>query len=255
MVGATITLDGAGYTVIGILPEVFDVGGFGAHDVWTPLKRDAVVTPRDQRDLQVFGRLAPGASVTAAKEEILALSVALQQEHPETNAGWQVSVLSFYEGAVGPNATAVFTLMSASVMFILLIACANVANLMLARAAMRRQELAVRQAMGAWRGRLVRQLITESGVLAVLSAGAGLLFAHWTLRGLVAMSGDGVTFLTQASIDTSVLVFAVGLAMATPLIFGVIPALRSTGFNLARATRDASGAGSTGRRRREVCRY
>ncbi len=251
IVGCTIMLNETGHVVIGVLSQALEFGVFANLDVWTPLKREAGLAPRDQRDLSVVGRLAPNTRVEAAQDEVFALSTMLQQEFPDSNAGWEARLLSFREAMVGPNAAVVFALLSGAAIFILIIACANVANLLLARAAARRQELAVRQALGARRGRLVRQLLTESTVLAVLGSAAGLVFAHWTLQGLVALARGGVPLFNEAHIDNGVLGFALGLALLTPLVFGVVPALRSTRVNLASATRESS-CGSAGQRPRRM---
>ena len=247
----TITLDDTVYTIIGVLPSELEIGWFRSVDVWAPLAVEPARVARDQRNMSVVGRLHAGVSMEQAREELTAIAIALQQEFPRTNTGWETQILTFRQAVAGTNATVVSTLLGVSVLFVLIIACANVANLLLARAATRQKELAVRQALGARRSRLVRQLLTESAMLAVLGSVLGVFFATWTLRAFVALGRGTVTLFDEARIDGGVFLFALALGLSTPLLFGVVPALRSTRTNLATATNDASrGSSATFRHHR-----
>ncbi|MCH7823401.1 MAG: ABC transporter permease, partial [Acidobacteria bacterium] len=240
ILGRTIALDGTRHTVIGVLPSELEIGWFRSVDVWTPLAVEPAQAARDRRDMSVVGRLQDGVSVEQAREELASISAALQQQFPRTNAGWEAHILTFRQGMAGTNATVVFSLMGVSVLFVLIIACANVANLLLARAAARQKELAVRQALGARQRRLVRQLLTESALLAAGGSIVGFVFAKWTLNGVVALGRGNAPIFSEARIDGGVFLFALSLGLLTPLVFGMAPALRSTRLNLAAAINEAS---------------
>ena len=248
ILGQAITLDGTQHTVIGVLPAELEIGWFRSVDVWIPLTVEPADEARDRRDMFVIGRLQDGVTVERAREELASISSALQQEFPRTNTGWVAQIFTFQQGTAGTNAATVSTLMGISVLFVLIIACANVANLLLARAATRQKELAVRQALGARRRRLVRQLLTESALLATGASVVGFVFAKWTLNGLVALGRGNVMIFAEARIDSGVFLFALGLGLLTPLVFGVAPALRSTRLNLAAATNEASRGSSAASR-------
>ena len=158
--------------------------------------------------------------------------------------------MSFFDGMVGPNGGTVLLLMSIAVIFVMLIACVNVANMTLARAAERQRELAVRAVLGAGRGRLARQLLLEGGVLALLAAGLGLLVTHWIFRSLVAITNGQVSLFTELEVDGSVLAFGLLLAMLTPIAFAVLPAMRASMTDLQSALREGDRGGSSAARQR-----
>ena len=181
VVGTTVGLNGAQHTVVGVLEPDAEIGGLSRIDVWAPLGLDVAQAARDERTLRVAGRLKSGVTLEQATADIQTIARRLEETYPVTNTGWNARVASLWEGTTGPNSPLVLTLLGLVVTFVLLIACANVANLMLARVVTRRKEMALRVAIGAGRFRRVRQLVTESLVLGLLGGGAGLLVARFGL--------------------------------------------------------------------------
>jgi len=224
--GRAITLNGISHEVIGVLPRSFEFPGETA-DIWAPLVlRDGSEAPsRTSHFLRVYARLEPGVSLDPARAEMDRIGLALEQEHPDDSRGHGSFVVSMRDEIVSPARTGLLVVMSA-VAFLLLIACTNVANLLLARGAGRRREMAIRAAVGAARGRLLRQSLTESLLLSSLGGAAGLMVAWWTVRLLVAetppmLSGAG---LNRAEIDLPVLLFTAAVCLATGLVAGALPA-------------------------------
>jgi putative ABC transport system permease protein len=194
----------------------------------------------------VIGRLAPTGTVAQAHAEMGAIMARLEQEYPEHNDNTGATVVSLKDYVVGPVERALYILLGA-VGFVLLIACANVANLILARSSARAREFAVRNALGAGRQRLIRQVLTESMVLAALGGAAGLLMASWGVKLLIGLSPPGIPRLDQVGIDLRVLVFTLLVTAATGLIFGLIPALQSSRWNIVDAIKDGGRGATTGR--------
>ncbi len=229
LVGRKITVNGAPFVVVGVLPPGFQ---YPAHaEVWTPIAFPPEALAPDRRGnhgLEVLARLKRGLSLEQARADMRAVTRGIIEQNPAypyRQFHFAVILSPLLEETVGDVQKTLWVLMGA-VGFVLLIACANVANLLLARAAVREREMAVRTAIGASRGRLVRQLLTESLLLSVAGAAIGLLIARWGLRALGALSATVVPRLGGVSIDGSVLAFTALLALATAVIFGLAPALQ-----------------------------
>jgi putative ABC transport system permease protein len=222
VLGRTLFLDGRPLTIVGVMDSALEIGGYATYDLWTPLPLDPAV-PRDQRTIRVMGRLAPGATLVSADAELHGLAQALARDHAATNLNWDAHVVSTTTAITGPHAWLLLTLLGVVVMFVLLIACANLANLVLARIVARQREFAVRQAIGASRVQLIRPLLIESTLLGLVGGGVGLEIAQVGLRVINAAAYE--TFLQRVSIDHYVLAFTLVLSLFTPILFSLWPAL------------------------------
>ncbi|HEY9506594.1 MAG TPA: ABC transporter permease [Gemmatimonadales bacterium] len=249
VVGSRITLGGVPYTIVG-------AGARGLAlpaevDVWAPFQTDTTLGRRNDF-LQVIGRLAPGATAETAQVELATIARRLEAEYPASNAGWGVELIGLHERIVGEIRPALLVFLGA-VALVLLIACANVANLMLVRVAARERELTIRAALGASRGRLVRQLLTESVLLALAGGVLGLGLAVWGVSALRALDPGTLPRLDEVRLDARALAFALVLSVGTGLLFGVVPAVRARRFDLrgglAEGGRALSGARSAARTR------
>ncbi|MCP3137914.1 ABC transporter permease [Pyxidicoccus xibeiensis] len=249
LVGRTLTLDGEPHTVVGVMPPSFTFPS-EKMDVWLPLSRineRSIPRTRFNRFLNAVGRLKPGVTVEAARLELGGIARQLAEAYPESNAQYgAITVLPLHEAITGDVRTALLVVLGA-VGFLLLIACANVANLQLARATLRDRELAVRAALGAGPGRLVRQLLTESLVLAGLGGGLGVALAVWGTEALVGLSLKQLPRLREVQVDGEVLAFAAAATVLTGLLFGLLPALRASTTQLE-AVLKAGGRGTVGGR-------
>ena len=234
VLGTTLQLNGQPHEVIGVMPPSFDLTG-QSDELWTPfrLSREELDNPSG-RYLQIVARLRPGVTRAQASAAADAAERGLAARKPQMGKVVGAYVVGYAEKLVGDSAGRLLVLLGA-VGFVLLIACVNVANLLLARGTVRAKELAVRAAVGAGRGRLVRQLLAESLVLALLGALLGVGLAHFLVRGLVAIAPQGVPRLEQARVDGAVLAFTLGVAVLCSLLVGLLPALRSAGAALQAA--------------------
>ena len=253
VVGKTLTIGGLPRTVVGVLPAQFDfdVGAefasIGTRDVWNPPRFGASARDAIGRNFQVVGRLANGVTPEQAQQEADALAAKLIEEFPQRQKGWGINVIPLHEDFVG-DVRYTLLIAFAAVSFFLLIACANIANLLMTRATERQQEIAVRSALGAGRGRLVRQLLTESMLLSLVGAAIGVLLAAWGLRAIVNAAPD-IPRLQAVGMNVSVLGFALLATLLTALLFGLIPAFHIAGADVAGWLKERGTAGRRGARR------
>jgi predicted permease len=247
VVGKTLVFDGFPTTIVGIAPAAMRWPD--AVDVWMTTRfteRDLSPSSRGSRWLDVVGRVAPASSVAAARGELEEVARRLERLDPNHNTAVTVSVTPLLESIVGDVRTPLLVLLGA-VAFVLLIACANVASLTLARIAARDSELAVRTALGAARGRIARQILTESVVLALLGGALGLALAFGGIRGLIALAPPDLPRLREVTLDGRVLGFTFALTVLTGVVFGVVPALHNGTANLHDRLRSAA-RGALGKR-------
>ncbi|MBO0861945.1 MAG: ABC transporter permease [Chloracidobacterium sp.] len=249
VIGKTLTLNGTNFTIVGVMPEHFDFPGQEIV-MWVTFSAMSgapnYAFSRTNHSFCVVGRLKDGVTPKQAQTEMDVIASRLRQQYPETNANLGVSVIPLYEQVVGNVRLAMLVLLGA-VAIVLLISCANVANLLLARAVAREREFAVRAALGAGRWRLIRQLLTESLLLALLGGSLGVLLAVWGISSLNRLDPGDVPRLDQVSVDGVVLGFTLVVTVLSGIIFGIAPAL-SAKANLSVALKD-SGKGAIGSRR------
>ncbi len=255
VIGRALTLNGESYTVIGIMPRFVQLPGFANRNdqVWVPIAfPPEEAAQRGNHFLEVIARMKPGITLKQAQAEMDTIAARLAQQYPDYNTRTGAVVVPLHEQVVGDIKPALLILLGA-VGFVLLIACANVANLLLARAAVRQKEIALRLALGASRSRLTRQFLTESVLLAVFGAGLGLLLALGGIRILKTFIPATISQVQTINIDARVLIFTAFIAVVTGIAFGLAPALQASHLNLNDTLKEGgrdAGGGSKGNRLR-----
>ena len=256
IIGQAITLDGAPYTVIGVLPARASSFPFADFELWVPRPLEVPYLAASQLNnggffFQVLARLKPGVSIEQVRDAMAVITAGYRQSHAaNVDAPTRIEAVPLLEDAVGAQRQS-YLMLFAAVGCVLLIACANIANLLLARFAGRRKEIAARFALGASRGHVVRQLVTESLLIAVLGGVFGLLLALWAVQGIVVFGADLIPRAQDIGIDPLVLVFTLVITLLTGLGIGLLPALQASGVNVQEALKDASrGSTSAGQRLR-----
>jgi predicted permease len=256
ILGQTLTLDGAPYTIAGVLPDAASAFPLNPFQIWVPRPAEVPFLVPSQLNgggyfFQVIARLRPGVSLEQARDAMNVIAGGYRSSNADkVDAPSQIELVPLLEDAVGAQRQS-YLLLFGAVGCVLLIACANIANLMLARFAGRRREIAARFALGASRGDVVRQLVTESMLVAVLGGILGLVLAQWALQALVVFGADLIPRILEIRIDAVALGFTLLVTLATGLAIGVLPALQASSVNLVEALKEASrGSIGSGRRLR-----
>ena len=253
--GKTVLLDTAPFEIIGVAPEGFAFP-LGA-ELWAPLAMDAkTAATRDDRYLSVIGRLAPGRTIEEAAAEVALVGQRLEQQYPEANRQRAARAMTLTQGMQDPGLGPIAQLWQAAAAFVLLIACANIANLLLARGVERQRELAVRTALGASRLRIIREMLIESSVLALLAVPAALLVAWVGVRLIrVNLPPTLVRYMEgwqRIDVDGRLIAFTIGLALLTAILFGIMPAIRASRPRLTETLKDGGRGASAGRSRQRL---
>jgi len=249
VLGRVMTLNGKPWTVIGVMPRDFFVPGNPA-EVWMPLGSGNVVDDRGNRFLRVLGRLKPGVSIDAARAELLTISRRLEAQYPASNTGWTVTALSLTESVVGEQFKSAVTILLGAVALVLLIACVNVATMVLGRSTARARELAVRAALGAGTGRLGRLLLAEGLLLGAIGGAFGVALAVALVRLLHSLEPPNLPRLELVTVNGSVLALAALLSIGSGLLFGLVPLRRASRAPLTQALREG-GRGVAGGKSRQ----
>jgi putative ABC transport system permease protein len=256
VLGRTVPVNGESYTIVGVMPPGFQFPiEAEPTEIWANFARDtenvgigAISAQRGNRYLNAVGQLKPGVTAAQAEAQLAGIASQLEQRYPNDNHGFSVSVTPLLERLTGKISRSLWVIFAA-VGLVLLIACVNVAGLLLARALNRRREIAVRAALGASRFRVFRQLLTESVLLALAGGGAGLLLASFGTRALIALTPEEIPRMQEASLDGRVLLFTLASAMLTGVVMGIVPAWQSPRFDLQSALKQG-GVNLTGARAR-----
>ncbi|HLK68903.1 MAG TPA: ABC transporter permease [Bryobacteraceae bacterium] len=250
VLGQTVKLNGNLYTVVGVMPSDFE---FPARvELWTPVAMDLQNwQQRGGHYLGGLGRLKDGSSLSAARADLNAIAARAEQQFPNSNSGWDTTLLSLQESTVGSIRPAMLTL-SAAVGFVLLIACVNLANLLLSRSSARRREIGIRSSLGAGRGRLIRQLLTESLLLSALGAIVGLVLAWGGTKLLTGIAPNILPRAQEISVDRLVMAFTGAIAILTGILFGLAPAVQMAKADLIGALREGGRGNAIGFRRNQL---
>ncbi|HEX6716127.1 MAG TPA: ABC transporter permease [Pyrinomonadaceae bacterium] len=247
VIGSKVQISNFSTTIIGVMAPGFDYPT--QTETWFPLPIDPAKEKRFNRFLTVVGRLKPGVDIEQARSEMTVISERLAQNYVETNRGWNVKLTKLHDRLVGKLRPSLLILLGA-VTLVLLIACGNVANLQLARATYRQREIAVRTALGATRLRIVRQLLTESVLLSIVSGAVGLALSIWLTRLLVSISPPNSPRFEEIGMDLRVFGFAFAVAFVTGVVFGLVPAIQTSKIDLNETLKESGRSGSQARRNR-----
>ena len=252
VIGQVVAIDGRPTEIVGVMPASFEFPD-PAVDIWKPLLLDAEALSSNNRGSHGYtalARMRPGVTLVQAQADLAGVTATFKTEYPGNyRTGFTATLRSLQEEIVGDTARPLFILLGA-VGLVLLIACANVSNLLLARAASRRKEIALRTALGASRGRLVRQLMTESGLIALAGGVLGLVVASWSMDLLIGLAPDTIPRLREVTLDRRVVGFTALVSVATGALFGIVPALRASGAALNEVLKDGGRRGESAMHRR-----
>jgi putative ABC transport system permease protein len=242
IVGQAATLDGKSFTIVGVLPAAFEF--LYPQGVFAPIealmeKGSSILDRGNHQSIRAVARLKPGVSLEQARADMKVVAAGLEQQYPATNSGNTSDVIGLQDRMVQRSKNMLLVLMGA-VILVLLIACANLANLLLARGASRRHEISVRLAIGARRSRITRQLLTESILLAALGGASGVVVGNWFLKLFRALAPEGLPRLADARLDLGVLVFAIGLSLVCGILFGIVPSLQASRTDLQAALKQSA---------------
>jgi putative ABC transport system permease protein len=243
VIGSNVILSNQSMTIVGVMPPSFDYPQ--QTELWIPFPLVPSSERRDNRYINAITRLKPGVTIAQSQAQMDAINQRLAQSYVETNSGWTVQLIGLRERMIGAMRPSLLVLLGA-VALVLLIACANVANLLLARATVRQKEIAVRTALGATRSRIIRQLLTESVLLSVVGGGIGLLLSLWLTKLLIALSPPNSPRFDEIRPDLRVFAFTLGLTLITGLIFGLAPALQASRIDLNERLKEGGRSGASG---------
>jgi putative ABC transport system permease protein len=250
ILGQTLKLNGVNYTVIGVMPREFELP-FNDGQLYLPLRFTEPDLNRGRRTLRVIGRMKPGVTLPQVQADLGSIARNLEQQYPNSNAGWGIALKELKSIVVPDEFKGSLMLLLGAVGFVLLIACVNVANLLSVRATSRQKEMAIRTALGATRGKLIRQLLIESALMSVSGGILGLLVAYWGVDILLKVNPEEIPRLNEISVDWQVLGFTFLISMLCVAIFGTIPAVQASKADVTTALKEASrgSTGGPGRRR------